>query len=70
MVHRHNQHTCANGYTGREDTIMKMYRVLPEYYDLWVACEGECTISEAEIIQYAIELKCPVEELMEQVEEI
>ena len=49
---------------------MKMYRVLPEYYDLWVACEGECTISEAEIIQYAIELKCPVEELMEQVEEI
>ena len=49
---------------------MKMYRVLPEYYDLWRACEGEDTISEAEIIQYASEWECPVEALMEQVEEI
>lgn len=49
---------------------MKQYRIKPEYYDLWGAYEGNDIVDDGEIERLAHGWEMPIEELMEQVEEL
>ena len=46
-----------------------LYRVKPEYFDLWGADEDYCTTTLMELVDLAVEWEETPEELMEQVEE-
>ena len=49
---------------------MKQYRIRPEFYDLWGAYEGNDIVDAAEISRCSYAWEKPINELMEQVEEI
>ena len=53
-----------------EEQTMKKYSIKPEYYDLWGAWEGNNTVTEEQIKELSKEWEKPIDELMEQVEEI
>lgn len=53
-----------------EAQTMKKYSIKPEYYDLWGAWEGNDTVTEEQIKELSKEWEKPIDELMEQVEEI
>lgn len=48
----------------------KLYRIRPEYYDLWGAYEGNDIVSYDTITELAHDWEKPIAELMTQVEEI
>ena len=50
--------------------IIKTYKVLPEYWDLWGAYEGSDTVTYDEIKQCAKDWEMDIESLLAQVEEI
>ena len=49
---------------------MKQYKIKPEFYDLWGAYEGNDTVTADTINDLAAEWEKPIDELMEQVEEV
>ena len=53
-----------------EGEEIAIYRVKPEYYDLWGAYEGHDTVTFQQIADLAAEWEKPISELMEQVEAV
>ena len=49
---------------------VELYRVLPEYHDLWTDETDECIVTKDEIERLTAEWDKTVEELMDQVEEL
>lgn len=62
--------TSTNESESKEEQTMKKYSIKPEYYDLWGAWEGNDTVTEEQIKELSKEWEKPIDELMEQVEEI
>ena len=50
--------------------LSPQYRVLPEYLDQWTTEPGDCIVDLPEIRRLAREWGVPLEELMQQVEEV
>ncbi len=47
----------------------KLYRILPEYYDLWGCTSDTCVITESDMLRLCEEWGITVDEAMEQLEE-
>lgn len=61
--------TCTR-YRRSEDRIMeKLYRILPEYYDLWGCTSDTCVITESDMLRLCEEYGITVYEAMEELEE-
>lgn len=56
-------------FFGGHVVFERMFRVLPEFEDLWFNDQTPCLVSEDEIVRLAYERDKEVEELMDQVEE-
>ncbi len=47
----------------------KLYRIHPEYYDLWGCTSDTCVITESDMLRLCEEYDITVDEAMEQLEE-